>query len=202
MRDDGAICLSGPCSDRSGEEYYVVKLLYQLGVPGPQFREEPQTFLRKIGEVYVTASKFDILFSDYSKGDPELFVRQFLNPRGAWFSVEKQSTGEEVGVLYLTELNPYWDAFAHISFWDSILPGREPVIWDTAQWVMETYALPRLSAEVPTYQKHFNRFVRKLGFREEGLKRQAGLREGKRVDHYLYGMLANELKEVRNGKQH
>lgn len=150
----------------------------------------------KIGELYTTFSQFDVLFSDYSANDVVLFTNMFMDPRSVWVEVYEDDVA--VGVMYLTEVNPYWDAFAHLSFWDKVFVGREPVIFDTVEWAMDRYKLHRMSAEIPvTLSKYIHYVEKRLGFKKEGIKREGTIKEGERIDLQEMGLLRQDLKEAR-----
>lgn len=192
MREDGAI-LMRDCDKHT----YVVRLVKELATVGHLISDR-QKLNKYIGDLFIKFSKYEGLFSDLSKGDPEDFTDNFLSLDSTWLDVIRAGSDEQVGVMYLTGINPGWDGEAHISFWDSHIKGREPLIWDAVEWAMERYSLHRLTAEIPVEFSTFNRIVQdNLGFVREGKRREATLQKGKWRDMHIYGMLRSDLEKAR-----
>lgn len=197
MRDDGSILIRD-CSDKTGDHTYLVRAHFEVGAPGPQYKDNIRGFYKKIGELFITFSQFQTLFSDYSSGDPELFTLMFLDPRCAWYEVERLEDNEEVGIMYLTDITPHWDAMAHLSFWDKTFAGREPLIHDMIEWTMKRFELHRLIAEIPVPQRVYNFFVEeRLGFVKEGVSREATIKNGEWIDMNRYSLLESDLAKGR-----
>lgn len=192
MREDGAILMK-----ECGKHTYIVRLVKELGTIGPLLVDK-LSLSAYIGNLFIRCSKYDALFSDRSRGDPEDFTINFMSLDSTWLEVIEAGSNKQVGVMYLTGVNPGWDAEAHISFWDAKIQGREPLIWDAAEWAMDRYDLHRLTAEIPVEFSTFNRIVRgSLGFVHEGKRREATLQKGKWRDMYIYGMLKGDLEKAR-----
>ena len=62
--------------------------------------------------------------------------------------------------------------------------------------MMEKYDLQRVSAEVPAYQKGTIRIIKRLGFQQEGIRRNGVIYKGEWVDQILFGMLREEIITV------
>lgn len=200
MGEDGVILIR-ECEDRSGSHTYMVRLLYELGMAGPQFIGHPRALLRKLGDMWERFSEFPVLFSDDSVGDMSLFVTSYFNRQNVWMEVVRSGDEEVVGVLYLSQVNPFWDALVHITFYDSIIRQRAELIWDALQWAADRYKLPRVSAEIPVYQRALLRSARYLGFKPEGVRRKATKHHDTWWDMEMLGMLLpEELEEVRHGR--
>lgn len=177
-----------PCDDRSGEGVYRVRLLQELG---KNYTLTPE----RVRDLWVEASKHKSLFSDYTDGKLEPFVLLLGNPRSMWLEIVKDGSERPVGVAYVTDILPQFDAVAHFAFWDSVGSGREPLALFIAEWIMDRYSLHRLSAQIPPYQRGTIRFAERLGFVREGEKREAVVREGEWHSLVLFGMTKNELEE-------
>ena len=184
------------CSDRSGEHTYDINLIHEFGKFSPEF-QTPDDIKKKAIELYIESSQHEVLFSDYTRGDLSSFLVVFMNPRGVWLEVTRQTDNMIIGSMYLTQVITKFDANAHFTFWDSIARGREPIILKGLEFAFERYDLERVSVEVPIYQSGVIRFVRRMGFVEEGTKRHTTIHKGVWVDSVLFGYLREELEYER-----
>lgn len=180
-----------------GEQTYEVYMIHEFGMPRGEFIN-PRKFKKKIADMFVESSKHDVLFSDFTKGNLESFVTLFLNPRSVWFEIRRVMDQKIIGGAYLTDVILHFDADGHFTVWDSIGAGREPIFLELMRFVMRRYNLKRLSAWVPAYQSGTIRMAKRLGFQEEGRKRDAILhKEGEWVESILFGILWEELNDER-----
>lgn len=179
------------CHDRTGEHLYEARLLQEFG------QNDGYLNAQKIAELWGMAKKFDTLFSDYTEGKIEPFLAVLMNPRSVWFEIYR--LGEQpgpVGVAYISSVIPFYDAKAHFAVWDSVGSGREPIFWSLMDWVFTRYSLHRMSVEVPPYQHGVIRFVRRLGFIEEGERREAVLSKGKWSSLLEFGLLKSDFEVI------
>ncbi len=179
-----------PVSDRSGEYEMSVRLLQKFGELTPYLDK------KKIAELWQLSSQHEVLFSDHTDGKVEPFLDVLFHPRSIWYEFFRLDSEEPVGVAYVSRVIPYYDADAHVSFWDGIASGRQPVVWQMMDHVFEEFRLQRMSAAIPVYQSGTIRFVKKLGFKEEGEKREAVVRNGEWFSQALFGITRSELEEV------
>ena len=100
-----------------------------------------------------------------------------------------------VGLFYLSKIIPGYDAHGHFTFWDSVAKGRESLALATLEHVFRTYELPRITAEVPVYQRGVIRWIERLGFTRAGERRNGVLYRGSWMNQVLFGMLRNECLE-------
>jgi RimJ/RimL family protein N-acetyltransferase len=180
-----------PVSDRSGEYEMSVRRLQNFG--------QPESYLdrTKITELWKLYSEHETLFSDHTEGRLEPFLDMLMNPRSIWFEFYHTEQEAPVGVAYLTRIIPFFDAEAHLAFWDGIASGRQPVVWELMDMMFEEFNLRRISAAIPVYQSGTIRFVKKLGFQEEGTRRDAVLKHGGWFPQTLLGILREELEQAR-----
>ena len=135
--------------------------------------------------------KFRALFSDLTRGDIENFIQYVVNKYTLWLEIYKLK--ELVGIVSLENMHLVVDAEAHVFFMDHNLSDKVPVSKATVVWLFENFPLQRLTVQVP--ERHFAtaRFVKNLGFKVEGKKRQAVLISGKWFDVYMFGILRTEV---------
>lgn len=183
------------CTDkRTGTHVYDVNQLTEFGRP-----VEGVNIKKKAISNYIESKQYDALFSDYTKGNLDSFLSIFLNPRSVWLEIVRQSDGLNVGSMYMTDIILYYDADVHFSLWDSISRGREPIMTEAMLWAMDKFQLRRLTAEIPAHQSGVIRFAQRLGFIEEGRRREAIYHKDTWVEAVILGILKDEVK---NGKQY
>lgn len=178
------LILEIPCTDRKGEGFFQVKILRE-------FHRNYSMTPAKIAELWKLSSAHEVLFSDETMGKVDPFVLVAINPASAWLEIAKDE--QTVGVAYITSVKLGFDADAHFAFWDGIAGGRESVILMIAEWLMDRYKLKRLSASTPPYQGGTIRFIKSLGFVQEGVKRDAVFRHGELFPLIEFGMTRGEL---------
>lgn len=176
--------------DKLGEAEYSVRLLHEFGN-----RTEYLT-PQKISDLWRESSKHEVLFSDYTAGKVEPFLSMFFNPGSIWMEIFREETETPVGVAYITGVIPKFDAKGHFAFWDSVAKGREPLIWGIMEWLFDRFELNRISAETPPYQSGVIRFIKRLGFQEEGTRRGAVIHKGRWMPLVEFGILREEFDSI------
>lgn len=99
-----------------------------------------------------------------------------------------------VGMFYLTDIDPGNDALVHVSFFDGRIRGREQVTCDLIKHVFEHYKFRRLTAHIPLFAiEATHAFTRRIGFKQEGRKRQSSFFKNRWFDTMQYGILSEEV---------
>lgn len=94
------------------------------------------------------------------------------------------------GVLYLTRVVDRCDALAHYLFFDGKLTDKTALLNEMIENVFRTLKLHRLTVEVPAYAHALLRHAtRKLGFHEEGERREAVRWNGEWWSVHILGRL-------------
>lgn len=116
-----------------------------------------------------------------------------ISPTGLFWVVD-----DFVGVFYITRIIPNVDALVHYIFFDRKHIGREDLILKMLRWGFDTFGLNRMSAELPVYASNYAKILltKRLGFKQEGIKRQASQNKHGWHDVILYGKLKSELSEL------
>lgn len=154
---------------------------------------------KKAGELWDQAKQHKVLFSDYTDGELESFLRILYAPNVIVFEILRGSEDKPVGILYANKILPNFDATGHIAFWDSIARGREEIVWMAVDWLFDAFNLPRLSAEIPATQRGTLRFVEKrLGFVREGRRRKGTKYKGEWIDEELFSLTREEWENERS----
>lgn len=171
-----------------GEEFAVF-LLQQFGDTTEHLT--PQ----KIQELWIEFSKHDTLFSDYTRGKVEPYLDVLFHPGAVIAEIYNLSKGTPHGVLMMTRVIPGFDALAHFTVWDSKVRGKEMLFLQMMRYWMREFNLHRLSAEIPGHMTGVIRFARRLGFVEEGIRREGNLHKGAWMDMTMFGILQSEVDQ-------
>ena len=152
--------------------------------------------MKKLNELYDKLKEFDVLFNDSVGNDIEAFVNSFL----VEVNGEMQSTGllwevDDVGILYITDIRPGYDAYAHFSFWDRRYRGREELVRKMIKYVMQKFKFHRITVDVPLYATPTMGFVERVGFKHEGRRRKTVKYRGQWFDANQYAIVEDELDE-------
>lgn len=154
--------------------------------------------METLQSLYKRLSKFEVMFNDAVDGFND-FVDSFLcevggeiTPLGLIWQVD------DVGILYLTDLRPGYEANAHFSFWDQRIRGREKLVAEMTRYVMNTYGFHRIVVEVPVYAKPALKATERIGFKKEGRKRKAIRYKGEWFDVNVYSIVEDELDELQS----
>lgn len=131
------------------------------------------------------------LFSDLTLGDVAVFRDVLLSRDTLWFEV-KDDADQLVGLMYLTNTQWVIDAEVHIVFFDRKLAEKAPLCLETIQWVFRNFPFRRLTAVIPSIYFVTIRLAKKIGFKEEGIKRESQLIGNKWVDETILGILRSE----------
>jgi len=137
--------------------------------------------------------RYPTLFSDQTRDDPDNLWAVLASPQAMWG--ELWESGKLVGVLYLSEIQANIDAKVHVIFFDRNLTARTEICRAAMRWAFATFHFHRLTITVPEIYFSTTRLAKRLGFVREGLRRDAYLIGGKRVNELLFGLLASEMQD-------
>jgi RimJ/RimL family protein N-acetyltransferase len=153
--------------------------------------------IENLKEFWIKSKEYPTLFGEEISGD----YTKFLN-----FIVKEGVNGIEitglfwviddfVGMYYMTDIDPGFDANVHYSFFDRRQKGRVELSRAMLRYAFEKFEFRRLSVEIPLFvSKRTLQFIVDVGFKGEGRKRQKALYNGKWFDVGCYGLLREELK--------
>lgn len=157
-----------------------------------EIRLAPLT-IENLGFLWENLRQFPTLFNE-ELSDFEDFANAFMHqvgndiqPHGIIWMVD------DVGIVFITAIQPGIQAHCHCSFWDRRLKGREPILREMVRYAFEEFGFHRLNAEVPHYATPIHYFVKSAGFKKEGRLREAALYRDKWWDIDLYGVLETEV---------
>lgn len=138
--------------------------------------------------------EFDVIFNMSHGRDFGKFVQNFivqgedgeLHPTGLFWLVD------DVGILYLTDIVPGYDATAHFVFWDRRFRGREELIREMVRYVFDLLKLHRITVETPLHPPLLG-FIKRIGFVEEGHKRSSLFINGQWRDSIIFSLIEGEI---------
>ena len=99
---------------------------------------------------------------------------------------------DDVGIIYMTDIYPVFQATGHFTFWDGRFRGRELLILKMVEHVFDTFGFQRIVTEVPYYTQPTMGAVERVGFVREGRLRKATMYKDEWWDVALYSMLREE----------
>ena len=172
------------------DENYAVVLLHEFG------KTTDYLDVEKLTELWNVFKEHDVLFTDTILGDLEAFIDILMSSNSVWFEIYSLRENKPVGVGYISNVILGYDAKGHFAVWDGKARKLEGIVLKNIQWVMDRYRLHRMSSEIPSYQSGTLRFVQRLGFQSEGIRREGILRNGSWGDLEMFGLLRTELEEA------
>lgn len=144
---------------------------------------------------YDNLKEFDVLFNEHVRNDFKSWIQQFITQDS---SGELEPTGliwqvDDVGIFYLTDIRPGYEALAHYNFWDQKFNGRKELCRETLRHVFGRFGFHRITTEVALYAEKTMNAVEWIGFTKEGRKREAVKYHGEWFDVALYSILEDEV---------
>lgn len=146
----------------------------------------------KVKKVWDEMNSHKSLFTDLTVGDKKMFDILFLSQDNFWLEVVDKDN-KLVGVMFLTNLQMVIDAQVHIVFFDRQLAEKVELCKQAIEWVFHHFPLRRLSANIPSIYFATIRLAKKVGFKEEGRRRDVYLIGNKWVDEDVLGILRAEV---------
>jgi RimJ/RimL family protein N-acetyltransferase len=101
---------------------------------------------------------------------------------------------EDVGLIFLTDIIPGFTASFHCVFWDKQLGElRRQVMTEFLRECFDSFKLTRIQATVPELNPPYIKQLRKVGFVEEGVIRQAWREPDMDYNVHVLGLLKGEV---------
>lgn len=176
-----------------------LELLRETGEDGVEYIIRPFRWSLEQTEYYYSRFKSYHIFSDDIPDSPESFIAYVGLTGTLWFEGVRADTEENVGFVYLTDMQPSWNekrflsAFFHAVTWDAKAAWRQAVAKAFIRRVFKVFGLHRLQAAVPMKYGGAIRTLKKLGFVEEGRLVEARRYDGIWFDVLLLSILEGEL---------
>jgi RimJ/RimL family protein N-acetyltransferase len=153
---------------------------------------EMQFTLEKAKWLWNEMNKYRTLWNDFTRGDFNSWFAILTAKDSFWLEVQKD--GEIVGIIYWTDMVQIVDAQAHCMFFDRDLANKVEICQRVIWWFFTNFPeCHRMTATIPSIFHATSRLLKRIGFREEGRKRQSLLMKGNRIDQMIFGLLASEV---------
>jgi RimJ/RimL family protein N-acetyltransferase len=135
----------------------------------------------------------------HAKEDPTVFAWRLLHDTTSWFKFAETETGEQIGVLYLSNIIEGLNGDLKVVFWDGKLRAdRKTAVRHFVEEMFRTLHLQRMTVHLHASNVPLKRLLRQLGFVYEGTMRRAWLDSNGLSDILIFGLLREEYET--NGK--
>lgn len=140
-------------------------------------------------QLWFRLSQFPVLFASPQQSNFKNFVRMIQDEYSVMLRID------DVGLILVTDIVPGVEARMHLSFWDSKLSGREPIVRETIKWITEILNVRRVSVPVRADARAMKSFLERVGLYFEGVLKNWIRREddGRFYDLYLFGITNQEI---------
>jgi Acetyltransferases, including N-acetylases of ribosomal proteins len=147
----------------------------------------------KIKWLWDEMSHYRSLFNDLTRGDITNFCAVMTLEDSFWLEVTDQEDNI-VGLIYWTNMSQVIDTDAHVMFFDRKPAEKVALCREAAKYFfLHNPQCNRMTATLPIIYHASIRLAKKIGFRQEGVKRQSQLMGHKYVDEVIFGLLASEI---------
>lgn len=144
----------------------------------------------KVKALWNMLQKYKTLFSDLTRQDLNNFVQVISAPHTMWFEIVEYDA--VVGIVWFGDLYQVVDCAAHMVFFDRQPAEKLEVCKTLMKWMFDNFPLHRMTVTPPVIYHATIRLLERLGFKEEGCKREAVLIGGKWNDQMIFGITRNE----------
>lgn len=132
-------------------------------------------------------NQFPILFDDLYRGNLDLFSANLFRRDNIVLA-----TGN-YGICIIENVVPFRGCQIQLTFWDRRFKGRREECIQALKWLFSHFRLIRSTISVPYTVLYTIKFIKSLGFKEEGTIRKDYLVNGRFYDTINFGLLKEEL---------
>jgi len=140
-----------------------------------------------ITRVWTEMNKFPILFDDFKRGDFKYFMSLFMDPDNLILQCG------DYGLARARGIHPGGNCEIHLTFWDRRFKGRQEECRMGLRWLFYHFRLERATIVIVESSKAAIRFIKTIGFQQEGVLRNSFLFKGKYLNSIIFGILKEEL---------
>ena len=131
---------------------------------------------------------YDALWPDETRGDVVKWVEFALAPSTLFL---EETNGRAMYIL--SDVKEGLSANVHAVFFDHNLRSRVDLVKRLVTWAMFEFDLYRLQARIPAFARALRRFLFKIGFRQEGIIRDAFWFKGHLESAIIMSILRDEI---------
>lgn len=142
---------------------------------------------QNVEALWQVCREYKVMLPDSVREDYSAFLSVLMAP-----STVVVTLGN-VGIAYATSVVPTESAMVHYLFWDKKQRNRQKLLLRCINWLMLEFALHRVNISIPRFASAALHRVKCMGFKLEGIMREALLHNGRWADCFIFGVLASEL---------
>ena len=146
----------------------------------------------KVKALWEMLQRYKTLFSDLTRNDIDNFVRVITAQNSMWFEVVDYDV--IVGIIWFGDMWQVTDCNAHMVFFDRRPAEKVDLCRAVVRWMFDNFPLRRITVSPPAIYHATLRLLEKIGFKQEGRKRDAVLLGGKWNDQIIFGILRQEVE--------
>lgn len=158
--------------------------------------------LEKVDQYLERFIRFNI-FTDNIPKTEQGFIATMVGSQSIWFEMVKAETEENVAFLYLSDFvtslteKRFISATFHAVTWDAKAAPRRELARQFLACMFRQFKLHRIQAAVPLNRAGAIRTLKRMGFQEEGVMREAVRYYGQWFDVLLMSILEGEVSNGR-----
>lgn len=145
----------------------------------------------KVVGLWYKVKEHKTLFSDLTRNDFNGFVRYLTQAQSIWLEVYQD--GELVAIICFTGMHAVVDAELHMVAFDRQPAEKLPIIKEIIRYMFKNFPINRITAQPLVIFYATIRLLKKVGFTEEGRKRQVMCINDKWFDSVIYGITREEV---------
>ena len=142
---------------------------------------------RDILELWNRLSKFQVLFASPEESNFPNFLSMLQDEHSILINFDGK------GMALVSDIIPTVQASVQISFWDSRLKGREPLIRELVRWIFDTLRVRRVAMPIRADARAMRAFMERVGLYFEGALKNWVKSQNKTYDLHLYGVVREEV---------
>jgi hypothetical protein len=143
----------------------------------------------KVIDLWSKVKDLDYIFDDTTRGHAGIFLKYMFNEGVLFLELG------DFGLLVADDIRPFVSCGVHYCIWDTSVSAFEvrAVLRDALTQLFDSYNLHRINAVIPEGNTTACRMANSLGFKVEGLLREAYLSHGKYQNLEFYGLFRESL---------
>lgn len=145
----------------------------------------------KIMRLWGKVNEHKSLFSDLTRNNFTNFVRYITQAQSIWLEIYQN--GNLVGIICFTGMQAVVDIEVHMIIFDRHPAEKLPIVKEIIRYMFRNFPINRITAHAPEMFYGTIRLLKKVGFTEEGRKRQARCMSDKWFDVMIYGITREEV---------
>ena len=145
----------------------------------------------KIVRLWDKVKEHKTLFSDLTRDNFVNFVGYLTQAQSIWLEIYQD--GELIGIVCFTGMQSIVDIEVHMVVFDRRPAEKLPIMKEIVRYMFKNFPINRITAHTPVIFYATIRLLKKLGFTEEGCKRQAMCISDRWFDVTMHGITREEV---------